>query len=145
MKKRLAIYALFAFPLAVFTWYTISSGVTARIVWVISAVAIAVYETRQSGQSVKSALAVTIFWLVGLTIYTLYWAGIVFSGNGGEQLTYLQIGMSPDWLIQDLQFYQHTMLRYLASYGLFALMVGPLLGAGTGWFLQQRVLQKIQQ
>ena len=153
MKKRLIIYLSLAIPLAVFTWYSVSIGTEAlAAVWVMIALAITVYEIKQSGKPLKSAFAVTSFWLAAITAYTLFWAGIVFLGYGGEQLTYLQIGMSPDWLIQDLQFYQHTMLPYLTkSYGLLALGVGPLLGGGAGWLLirsgllQHSTLQKKQQ
>ena len=151
MKKRLVVYALFAIPLGIFTWYSISSTATVLVTWVIAALSVAAYEINQSGKPAKSAIAVAVFWLASVFVYTLYWAGIVFLGYGGEQLKYLQVGISPDWLIQDFQFYQHTIFPHLVQYGLVALMVGSLLGAGTGWLLTEsgllrhQVMKKIQQ
>jgi len=142
MKKRLATYALFAILLGISTWYImfIPSELPVIAVWVITALVITVYEIRQSGKPTLSALAVTGFWLASLTVYTSYWAAIIFLGFGGEQLTQFQIGMSPDWLIVDLQFYRHTMLAYLLNIGSIVLIIGPLLGGGAGWLLIQSSL-----
>ena len=150
MKKRLAIYVLFALPLAIFTWYAAPITMVVLAIWGITALAITLYEINQSGKPTRSALAVTIFWLVSITVYTLYWAGIVFLGYGGEQLEYLKIGLSPDWFIRDWQFYRYTILPHLVKYGLLAMMIGSLLGGGVGRLLIQsrlfspRGLQKIR-
>lgn len=151
MKRRLAIYVLCALPLAIFTWYAARITMLALAMWGITALAITLYEIKQSGKPTMSALAVTVFWQASITFYTLYWAGIVFLGFGGEQLEHLKIGLSPDWLVRDWQFYRHTILPHLADYGLLALMLGPLLGVGVGWLFVQSGLdsaggvQEVQQ
>lgn len=137
MRKRLAIYGVLALLLAIFTWYATPLTMVVLAVWGITALVITLYEIKESGNPMRSALAVTIFWQVSVTIYTLYWAGIVFLGYGGEQLEYLKVGLSPDWWIRDWQFYRHTMLPHLVKYGLLALMIGLLLGGGVGWLLVQ--------
>jgi hypothetical protein len=151
MKKRLVVYVLFTIPLAIFTWYSTSLPTIVLVTWAIVALSVAAYEINQSGKPATSAIAVAVFWLVSVFVYTLYWAGSVFLGYGGEQLKYLQVGASPDWLIQDFQFYQHAIFPHLVQYSLIALIVGSLLGAGLGWFLiksgllQRQVLQKNQE
>ena len=133
MKKRLFAYLLSALPLAILTWYLPMN--TMLVVWGSASLAVILFEIRRSGRPELSALAITLFWLTGLSTYILYWAGVVFAGYGGEQLVYLQIGRSADWLAQDLQFFQHTMLPHWLQYGLIVLLSGPLCGAGPGWLL----------
>lgn len=155
MKTRFALYALLAVPFGILSWVRAAEWLpaplgsypfeTTAVVWLLAGLAIAVYETRQSRRPALTAAAVALFWLAALLAMDLYWAGVVFLGYGGEQLSQFQIGSSPTWLMDDLQFYRHTMLPFLLTYGALFLVAGPLFGGLAGWLLLRSGLLKPAQ